>query len=70
MAKVQIRPKGANTLTASLDRVPVAGDYLFVGYLGRVLAVVLTPNSVVDAVVYLVKDPDGTPDEIANFSLG
>lgn len=63
MPRVEIRPKGGDRFTADLDRVPVAGDYVFAqGQLGHVPAVVLREGA--PAVVYLRKDPDGIPDEI------
>jgi hypothetical protein len=63
MPQVEIRPKGGPRFAANLDRVPVAGDYIFAqGQLGHVPAVVLREGQ--PPVVYLRKDPDGLPDEI------
>ena len=63
MPQVEIRPKGGQTFSADLDRVPVAGDYIFAqGLLGRVSAVILRVGGA--PVVYLRKDPDGIPDEL------
>jgi len=67
MAKVEIRRRGGTTLFKELNRIPVAGDYVEASPLGRVLAVVLTPDENVDAIAFVERDQDGWPDEIRNL---
>lgn len=64
MAMVEIWPQGAAKFDLEVERVPVEGDYVHAGALGRVVAVVLTPNSPTAAAVFVKKDQDGWPDEV------
>ena len=70
MATVEFRVKNGSKFDAVVERVPVAGDYLYHGVLGRVLAVVLTPASNRDAVAFVIRDPDGKPDELSDAVFG
>jgi hypothetical protein len=65
MALVEIRRSDGTSETAELARVPVRSDYLFAGgKLGRVEAVVLTPESARAAVAFVQLDPEGMPQDI------
>ena len=66
MAMVEIWPQGAGKFALEVERVPVEGDYIQAGVLGRVVAVVLTPGSSKAAAVFVKKDQDGWPDEVKN----
>jgi hypothetical protein len=66
MALVEIRRSDGTTATAELARIPVRSDYLFAdGRLGRVEAVVLTPESLRSAVAFVQIDPEGMPEEMS-----
>ena len=65
MALVEIRRSDGTSALVELARVPVRSDYLFAGdKLGRVEAVVLTPESERSAVAFVQLDPEEMPDEM------
>ena len=68
MANIRLRTKGGTSPhIVSLDRVPIAGDYVADpgGQLFRVMAVVFTPENASSAAdVFAIRDPDGVPNEL------
>ena len=71
MALVEIRRSDGTAATFELARVPVRSDYLFAdGKLGRVEAVVLTPESARAAVAFVQLDPAGMPDDMSREKFG
>lgn len=71
MALVEIRRSDGTSGMVELDRVPVRSDYLFAGRkLGRVEAVVLTPETPRDAVAFVRLDPEDMPDEMGREKFG
>lgn len=71
MALVEIRRSDGTVSTAELARVPVRSDYLFAGgKLGRVEAVVLTPEPARAAVAFVQLDPEDMPDDMSREKFG
>ena len=71
MALVEIRRSDGTKGMADLERIPVRSDYLFAGgKLGRVEAVVLTPESARDAVAFVRLDPEGMPADMSREKFG
>ena len=71
MALVEIRRSDGTSETVELGRIPVRSDYLFAGgKLGRVEAVVLTPESARAAVAFVQLDPEGMPADMCVEKFG
>ena len=71
MALVEIRRSDGTSALVELARVPVRSDYLFAGgKVGRVEAVVLTPDSARAAVAFVQLDPEEMPDEMGREKFG
>jgi hypothetical protein len=71
MALVEIRRSDGTSAVLELARIPVRSDYLFAdGKLGRVEAVVLTPESQRSAVVFVQIDPEGMPEDMSVEKFG
>ena len=71
MALVEIRRSDGTSGIVELERIPVRSDYLFAGgKLGRVEAVVLTPESARSAVAFVQIDPEGMPADMSREKFG
>ena len=71
MALVEIRRSDGTSAVLELARIPVRSDYLFAGgKLGRVEAVVLTPESQRSAVAFVQLDPEGMSEDMGIEKFG
>ena len=71
MALVEIRRSDGTIELLEIARIPVRSDYLFAGgKVGRVEAVVLTPESARAAVAFVQLDPESMPEDMSREKFG